>query len=59
MAILPKKFSASRGETRERVSALEAYIKYLEEQLEHYASNNNKKIEELLKQIEEGKKNGV
>ena len=56
MAILPKKFSPSRGETRERVSALEAYIKYLEEQLELYASNTNKKINELTKRIEEVKK---
>ena len=59
MAIIPKKFSPSRKDTKEKVAALEAYIRYLEEQLELYASNTNKKIEELSKQIEEVKRNGV
>lgn len=46
MAVIPKKFSPSRGSLTDRVKALEEHIRYLEEQIEYYASQMNKKIEE-------------
>lgn len=49
MAVLPKKFEAGRGTDRDRIAALEQYIKYLEQQLEHFATVTNKKIEEVKK----------
>lgn len=56
MAVLPKKFSPSRAKLEDRIAALENYIKYLEEQIEHYASNTGKKINEITKEIENLKK---
>ncbi len=49
MAVLPKKFEAGRGGDRERIAALEGYIKYLEERIEIFATSTNKKIEEVKK----------
>lgn len=49
MAVLPKKFEAGRGTDRDRIAALERYIKYLEERIEAYATSTNKKIEEVKK----------
>jgi hypothetical protein len=51
MAVLPKKFEAGRGTDRDRIAALEQYIKYLEQQLEHFATVTNKKIEEVKKDV--------
>ena len=49
MAIFPKRFSPPKGTPEKRLDALEQHIKYLEAQLEHYASVTNKKIEEAGK----------
>ena len=49
MAVLPNKFAPSGGSDKERIAALERYIKYLEERIELYASTTNKKIEEVKK----------
>jgi hypothetical protein len=38
MAVIPKKFSPSRGGLEDRVKALEEHIKYLEERIEFFAS---------------------
>lgn len=56
MAILSRRFSPSRAKPEDRITALENYIKYLEEQLEAYASNTGKKINEMTKDIENLKK---
>jgi hypothetical protein len=46
MAVIPRKFSPSRGSDRDRIKALEDHIKYLEEQIEYFASQLTKKMEE-------------
>ena len=51
MAVLPNKFNPASGGIEARVAALEEYIKYLEEHLEHHASAVNKKIEEVRKSV--------
>lgn len=57
MAILSRRFSPpSHAKPEDRITALENYIKYLEEQLEAYASNTGKKINEMTKDIENLKK---
>jgi hypothetical protein len=57
MAVFPKKFSPARGSDRDRIKALEEHIKYLENQVEHFASQITKKMEEKddsVKQKQEG-----
>lgn len=57
MAVFPKKFSPARGSDRDRIKALEEHIKYLENQVEHFASQITKKMEEKddsVKQNKEG-----
>lgn len=56
MAVLPKKFSPPRAGQEERIAALERYIKYLEEQIEHFATVTNKKFEEVKKNVEKDQK---
>lgn len=51
MAVLPKKFSPPRAGHEERIAALERYIKYLEEQIEHFATVTNEKIAEVKKNV--------
>ena len=51
MAVIPSKFSAPTGSDKEKIAALERYIKYLEERIELYASVTNKKIAEIEKNI--------
>ena len=55
MAVIPSKYSSPSGSDKEKIAALERYIKYLEEQLEHFASVTNKKIGEIEKNINGGK----
>ena len=54
MAVIPNKFAPSTASDKERLAALERYIKYLEEQIEHFASATNKKIAEIEKKINGG-----
>jgi flagellar biosynthesis chaperone FliJ len=58
MAVLPKKFEAGRGTDRDRIAALERYIKYLEERIEAYATSTNKKIEEVKRNVDNDQKAG-
>ena len=55
MAVIPNKFAPSGATDKERIAALERYIKYLEERIELYASATNKRIGELEKKINGGK----
>lgn len=55
MAVLPNKFAPSGGSDKERIAALERYIKYLEENIEMLSSTMNKRISELEKKINGGK----
>ena len=55
MAVIPNKFSPSGGSDKEKIAALERYIRYLEEQIEQYASATGKRIAELEKKINGGK----
>lgn len=57
MAVLPNKFAPSGGSDKERIAALERYIKYLEERIELYASTTGKKIADIEKKINGGAKN--
>ncbi len=50
MAILPKRFQRGKGSIEVRVEALEKYIDYLHEQLEHYALSTGKEIDAIKKQ---------
>lgn len=54
MAVIPSKYSSPSGSDKEKIAALERYIKYLEEQIEHFASATNKKIAEIEKKINGG-----
>ena len=54
MAVIPNKFSPSGGSDKERIAALERYIKYLEERIELSSTASNKKIAELEKKINGG-----
>lgn len=55
MAVIPSKYSSPSGSDKEKIAALERYIKYLEEQIEQYASSAGKRIAELEKKINGGK----
>lgn len=57
MAVIPNKFAPSGATDKERIAALERYIKYLEERLELYASTTGKKIADIEKKINGGTKN--
>lgn len=49
MAVIPNKYSSPKGSDKEKIAALERYIKYLEERIELYASVTTKKIVEIEK----------
>ena len=51
MAVIPNKYSSPSGGDKEKIAALERYIKYLEERIELFASSTNKKIEEITKNV--------
>ena len=55
MTVLPNKFSPSSESDKERIAALERYIKYLEERLEHYATTVNKRLGDIEKKTNGGK----
>ena len=55
MAVIPSKYSSHSGSDKEKIAALERYIKYLEEQIEQYASATGKRSAELEKKINGGK----
>lgn len=57
MAVIPNKYSSPKGSDKEKIAALERYIKYLEERLELYASTTGKKIADIEKKINGGAKN--
>ena len=52
MAVIPNKYSSPAGNDKEKIAALERYIKYLEERIELFASSTNKKIEEVSKNVQ-------
>lgn len=56
MAVFPRKYGRSRGSDKGAVAALEAHIKYMEQQIEFFASQVNKEILELRGKIEEQEK---
>lgn len=56
MAVFPRKYGRSRGSDKGAVVALEAHIKYMEQQIEFFASQVNKEILELRGKIEEQEK---
>lgn len=54
MAVIPNKYSSPKGSDKEKIAALERYIKYLEERLELYASTTGKRIDKIEKEIKGG-----
>lgn len=58
MAVLPEKFQKGEGSDAARILALEKYIDYLHENIEHYASVVGKRLAELEKNSEGGATNG-
>lgn len=56
MAVFPRKYGRSRGSDKGAVAALEAHIKYMEQQIEYAASQTNKEILELRGKVEEQEK---
>ena len=56
MAVFPRRYGRSRGSEKGAVVALEAHIKYMEQQIEYFASQTNKEILELRGKIEEQEK---
>ena len=56
MAVIPSKYSSPRGSDKEKIAALERYIKYLEERIEFFATTTNKKIEEIRKNVNNNQK---
>lgn len=56
MAVFPRKYGRSRGSEKGAVVALEAHIKYMEQQIEFFASQVNKEILELRGKVEEQEK---
>ena len=55
MAVIPNKFAPTGTSNEQRIAELERYIRYLEEQIEQYASATGKRIAELEKKINGGK----
>lgn len=53
MAVFPRKYGRSRGSDKAAVVALEAHVKYMEEQIEYYASLTTKAILELDARVAE------
>lgn len=53
MAVFPRRYGRSRGNDKAAVVALEAHVKYMEEQIEYYASLTTKTILELNAKLEE------
>ena len=56
MAVFPRKYGRSRGSDKGAVVALEAHIKYMEQQIEFFASQVNKEILELRGKVKEQEK---
>ena len=56
MAVFPRRYGRSRGSEKGAVVALEAHIKYMEQQIEYFASQTNKDILELRAKVEEQEK---
>ena len=56
MAVCDRKYAPRSTESAKRLSELEAYVIYLEERLEFYASKNDKKIRDLEAEVAELKK---
>ena len=56
MAVFPRRYGRSRGNDKAAVVALEAHVKYMEEQIEYYASLTTKTILELNTRIVECEK---
>lgn len=53
MAVFPRRYGRSRGNDKAAVVALEAHVKYMEEQIEYYASLTTKTILDLKKTVED------
>ena len=56
MAVFPRRYGKSRGGGVDTVAALEAHVKYMEEQIEYYASQTGKVILDLKKKVEDQEK---
>ena len=56
MAVFPRRYGKSRGSDKAAVVALEAHVKYMEEQIEYYASLTTKTILDLNTRVEEQEK---
>lgn len=56
MAVFPRRYGRSRGNDKEAIVALEAHIKYMENQIEYYASQTTKAILELNTRLGEQEK---
>lgn len=53
MAVFPRRYGRSRSSDTAAIVALEAHVKYMEEQIEYYASLTTKTILELNAKLEE------
>lgn len=56
MAVFPRRYGRSRGNGKTAIDALEAHVKYMEEQIEYYASQTGKTILDLKKKVEDQEK---
>jgi uncharacterized protein YceH (UPF0502 family) len=56
MAVCDRKYAPRSSDPTRRLAELEAYVIYLEERLEFYASKNDKKIRDLESEVAELKK---
>ena len=59
MSVFPRRYGKSRSNTQVAAIALEAHVRYMEEQIEHYASQTNKKILALNEKIDKLKEENV
>lgn len=53
MAVFPRRYGRSRENGKTATNALEAHVKYMEEQIEYYASKTEKTILDLKKKVED------
>ena len=53
MAVFPRRYGRGRGNDKAAVVALEAHVKYMEEQIEYYASQTTKTILDLNTRVED------
>lgn len=58
MPIFGKQFRPMGGGVEERLAALEAHVSYMQERLEFYANQNEKRMESIQKESEANGKMG-